>query len=48
MLIDMLVIPWIIIAGFLVHNYNSHYVATKDTSIQGFIEYLKDKYYYKK
>ena len=36
------------IIGFFAGNWNEHYIATKDTSIQGYIEYLKEKYYYKK
>lgn len=33
---------------FLIINYNKHYLETKDPSIQGFIEYMKEKYYNKK
>lgn len=29
-------------------TWNTYYIKTKDTSIQGYIEYLKEKYYYKK
>lgn len=39
----------ITVAGiFFCITWNKHYIATKDTSIQGYIEYLKEKYYYKK
>lgn len=40
-------IIYIVAMCFLLYNYNKHYMQTKDTSIQGFIEYLKDKYYTK-
>ena len=38
----------IIIMVVLVISHNKYYIETKDTSIQGYIEYLKEKYYYKK
>lgn len=38
----------IIFALFLTMQYLDYQVNTKDKSIQGFIEYLKEKYYYKK
>lgn len=34
--------------AFLVYNYNKHYMETKDTSLQGFYEYMKEKYWDKK
>lgn len=43
----MLITLLILILIFLTYNYNKHYIATKDSSIEGFIEYMKDKYYYK-
>lgn len=44
MLRDILVI---VLIAFCV-TWNKHYIETKDSSIQGYIEYLKEKYYYKK
>ena len=38
----------LILALFLTAQYLNYQVKTKDQSIQGFIEYLKEKYYYKK
>lgn len=43
----MLTTILIIALIFLVYNYNKYYIATKDSSIEGFVEYLKEKYYYK-
>lgn len=37
----------IVLIAFCV-TWNKHYIETKDSSIQGYIEYLKEKYYYKK
>lgn len=37
-----------LIALAFVVTWNRHYIATKDSSIQGYVEYLKEKYYYKK
>lgn len=36
-----------IIAIFLTFQYVNFQIETKDKSLQGFIEYLKKKYYYK-
>lgn len=44
----MIEILIVLAAIFLTVNYNKHYMATKDSSLQGFIEYLKKKYYDKK
>ena len=44
----MVLLVFIAIMIFLAHNYNKHYIETKDTSIEGFIEYMKEKYYKKK
>lgn len=40
-----LLLIFVLVAGF---QYMSYQVETKDKSIQGFIEWLKQKYYYKK
>ena len=37
-----------LIALAFVVTWNRHYIETKDSSIQGYVEYLKEKYYYKK
>lgn len=37
----------IIIALFLTFQYMNYQVETKDKSLQGFIEYMKHKYYNK-
>lgn len=37
-----------IIIVFLIYNQNRYYIKTGDSSLQGFIEYLKIKYYYSK
>lgn len=37
----------IIVALFLTFQYMNYQVETKDKSIQGFIEYMKRKYYNK-
>ena len=37
----------VIIAMFLTFQYINYQVETKDKSMQGFIEYLKKKFYYK-
>lgn len=36
-----------IIAIFLTFQYVNFQIEAKDKSLQGFIEYLKEKYYYK-
>ncbi len=38
----------IIIAMFLTFQYTNYQIEKKDKSLQGFIEYLKEKFYYKK
>ena len=38
----------IILGLFLSKQFIDYQIATNDNSIQGFIEYLKEKYYYKK
>lgn len=38
----------IIVIIVLVISHNKYYIATNDRSIQGYIEYLKEKYYFKK
>ena len=43
MLITLLILALI----FLTYNYNKYYIATRDSSIEGFVEYKKEKYYYK-
>ena len=45
---DIVITMWIIVVGFLTTNWNKHYMKTKDTSLQGFYEYMKDKYWNKK
>ena len=37
----------IIIAMFLMFQYTNYQIETKDKSLQGFIEHLKKKFYYK-
>lgn len=37
-----------LLALLLAFQYMSYQVETKDKSIQGFIEWMKQKYYYKK
>ena len=41
---------WILICvvWFLIIQQLEYQIKTKDKSIQGFIEYLKEKYYYRK
>ena len=40
---------FLIILGLIISKqYLDYQIATKDRSIQGFIEYLKEKFYYKK
>ena len=38
---------YIAIMIFLLYNYNKHYYETRDTSLQGFFEYMKEKYWTK-
>lgn len=38
----------IVIVWLLIFQQLEYQIKTKDKSIQGFIEYLKEKYYYKK
>lgn len=38
----------VLLALLLAFQYMSYQVETKDKSIQGFIEWMKQKYYYKK
>ena len=45
---DMLRILLVAVLVAFCVTWNKHYIETKDTSIQGYIEYLKEKYFYKK
>jgi len=33
-----------IVMFFFVNNYNKHYIETKDSSLAGYIQYMKEKY----
>lgn len=47
MFLNVIEIVILVAVIFLTANYNKHYLETKDSSLQGFIEYLKEKYYEK-
>ncbi len=44
----MIFIVYLLIAIFILHNYNKHYMETRDASLQGFFEYMKVKYWNRK
>ena len=44
----MLKVLLLIVLVVLFISHNKYYIKTNDRSIQGYLEHLKNKYYYKK